>query len=318
MNRSYENSNDMKLDQQKPEPGWILTANSLLVIGICSLLMYPLALCIFAMRNPFAMGGALGLLPAVCAVGLLQYYSIFRRREDCAYVVAIMYLISAAFILFSLIVTIAEGMRDDMPNIRLIIWFSGISLGLLVYVVFLALMNIKWGRLLKKSIEHTKDIVPYRMGSRKSLGILIGLLSFLFIAGVVHGLLSKRNPIRYAENVDSVTWLPKTARNVSYYISYMYTAYEFDIPEKEFLKWAKKSYWNVSRIKAEPVSISRYNWPILREFDYHKEFVTRESETSVTIEKGYVYKKRFGRSGGGLIVAYDSDINRAYYQHNPR
>lgn len=170
MNRACENTKDMDLDKQKPELSWILTANSLLVIGICCLLMYPLAFCIFAMRNPFAMGGALMLLPAVCAVGLLQYYSTFRRRRDCAYVAAVLYLTSSAFVLFVLITTIVEGVRDDMPNIRLIIWISGISLGLLVYVVFLALMNIKWGRLLRKTIEHTEIILSYRKESKEKLG----------------------------------------------------------------------------------------------------------------------------------------------------
>jgi hypothetical protein len=264
------------------------------------------------------MGGALGLLPAVCAVGLLQYYSTFRRRGDCAYVAAALYIMSSAFVLFVLITAIVGGVSDDMPNIRLIIWISGTSLGFVVYVVFLALINIQWSRLLRKTTEHKENMILYRMRTKKSSGMLMGLFTLFFVAGGVHGLLSERNPIRYAENVESVEWLPKSATNISYYRSYMYTAYEFDIPEEDFLEWAKRKYWNVSRIEAEPVSISRYNWPILHAADDHKYFETQERETHINIVRGYVYKKRFGRSGGGRIVAYNLDINRAYYQHNPR
>jgi len=45
--------------------------------------------------------------------------------------------------------------------------------------------------------------------------------------------------VESGEVVASVDWLPKSASNVSYYRSYMNTAYEFDIDEADFLKWSR-------------------------------------------------------------------------------
>lgn len=40
-------------------------------------------------------------------------------------------------------------------------------------------------------------------------------------------------------NISSVDWLPASAREISYFRSYGYTAYEFKIKESEFRDWAK-------------------------------------------------------------------------------
>jgi len=58
--------------------------------------------------------------------------------------------------------------------------------------------------------------------------------------------------VETGESVASVDWLPKSASNVSYYRSYMNTAYEFDIDEAGFLKWSR---WEVAEI-TEPVRLT--------------------------------------------------------------
>lgn len=45
-------------------------------------------------------------------------------------------------------------------------------------------------------------------------------------------------PPEIAEGVYSVEWLPTEATNINYYRSYGFTAYEFQISETGFRKWA--------------------------------------------------------------------------------
>jgi hypothetical protein len=61
--------------------------------------------------------------------------------------------------------------------------------------------------------------------------------------------------VESGESVPSVSWLLAAASNVSYYRSYMNTAYEFDISESGFRSWSR---WDVKEI-SEPVTITRYS-----------------------------------------------------------
>ena len=117
----------------------------------------------------------------------------------------------------------------------------------------------------------------------------------------------------YAENVASVRWLPKSATNISYYQSYSYFAYEFDISEENFLLWAGKQ-WEVSRIaQDEPFVIRRYSL-LLTPYHSQKDYEEYESETRAKIKEGWGWKSEARRGGGGARVAYDSTTGRAYYE----
>jgi hypothetical protein len=106
-----------------------------------------------------------------------------------------------------------------------------------------------------------------------------------------------------AENVTTVDWLPKTASRISYFKSYMFTAFEFDIPEADFLQWCKEEGWPVTKVE-------------LRE-TIDKCFVSRWNNGSVTIEGGWYYEHR-QKNGGGVWVGYQRETGRAYYSSAPR
>lgn len=68
----------------------------------------------------------------------------------------------------------------------------------------------------------------------------------LFAAFILYSAFRGFTDVEIGENVARVSWLPDSASNVSFYRAYSYTAYEFDIAEADFLKWAER--FSVKRI----------------------------------------------------------------------
>lgn len=123
------------------------------------------------------------------------------------------------------------------------------------------------------------------------------------------------------ENVATVSWLPSSAKNVSFYKSYSWRAFEFDINENDFRQWAAQ--WNLKEIdKAE--SIQRYNyWNFLKEKhssqtedDMNAYFETKK-RCIAAVNKGLYDSKTYG-NGGGYHVVFDRERQRAYFQSCPR
>jgi hypothetical protein len=115
----------------------------------------------------------------------------------------------------------------------------------------------------------------------------------------------------YAENVETVDWLPDTATNISYFKSYLFTAYEFDISEEEFLKLAEKKGWKVKKIN-QTKRVLRYTYGVNQ-----KNNTSKKTNTEAIIDSGYYYNKRFS-NGGGITVVYDNEKQTAYFQSDPR
>lgn len=153
------------------------------------------------------------------------------------------------------------------------------------------------------------------------LTVFLGPIALFFLFGITV-YWSNTHP-ESGENVKSVDWLPKEATNVSYYKTYSYTAFEFDISEEGFKRWASR--WNFEKTKT-PKGISRYNRITVKmpKFDNKdsdksmEEFDKYRSTVGATISNGYYYSTPPRGNGGGTYVAYDSDKGRAYYQSNPR
>ena len=127
--------------------------------------------------------------------------------------------------------------------------------------------------------------------------------------------------IEQGENASSVDWLPDKASHVSYFRSYMNTAYEFDIDEDGFRKWSR---WDTAEIR-DPVTITRYSYfakprPELASdatAAEYQAYLTTMTERSATISDG-LYYGYLQSNGGGVWVAYDRETGRAYYQSSPR
>ena len=138
--------------------------------------------------------------------------------------------------------------------------------------------------------------------------VFAGILLFLF--GIAFWIYRGLSNVEFGENMAHVDWLPGEAANVSYYKSYTWTAYEFDISEEGFRKWSK---WEIAPIE-QPVSIARYSFmPALKARS--REEV--EKATAI-VSNGLYYEQRDARSGGGTVVVFDRDASRVYYQRNPR
>lgn len=149
------------------------------------------------------------------------------------------------------------------------------------------------------------------------LACVVAASSLWLLRSLHHGITHTET----AENVASVDWLPKTASNVSYFRSYMNTAYEFDISEEAFREWSK---WNVEEIE-EPVTITRYSRfatkiaepPQNASEEERETFVRAASSQFTKIDDG-LYYAHLQDNGGGVWVAYDRSMGRAYFKTAPR
>ena len=153
------------------------------------------------------------------------------------------------------------------------------------------------------------------------LVVLFNPISLIFFA-VSCAMWSNEHP-KIGKNIKSVDWLPKEAHNISYYKTYSYTAFEFDISEEGFKKWAAD--YDCKKIET-PEKVCRYNRMTLKmpRFDSNvinddaiKEFEKYQSTVNATIVNGYYYRKEYS-NGGRTHVVYDLDKGRAYSQFNPR
>lgn len=157
-------------------------------------------------------------------------------------------------------------------------------------------------------------------GWQRKLGFLILLLFLAVLLGWWASFDFSR--VEEGENVRSVNWLPGSASNVSFFKSYLYTAYEFDIPEPEFIKW---SGWKLTTI-TQPVHVSRYCFfkvntlpsPAPNATNEEWEAFEKTRSTAIaTITNGLYFEYLHG-NGGGVRVAYDRDRGRAFFWSSPR
>lgn len=149
--------------------------------------------------------------------------------------------------------------------------------------------------------------------------LVISIIAFAiwFFYGAYRGF----TDIESGESQASVDWLPEDATNVSFYRSYLNTAYEFDISEQGFRDW---SHWELEEI-SEPVGFSRYltfSTPRPQEPDSPtraeiEALALEYSKRGVTIRNG-LYYGYLQDNGGGVWVGYDRESGRAYFQSAPR
>jgi hypothetical protein len=168
--------------------------------------------------------------------------------------------------------------------------------------------------------NHTLEILAEETRVKFSLKWLFGAVTATaFFIWLVLGIIHTLTHVESGENVASVSWLPKSATNVSYYKSYSRTAYEFEIAEAEFVKWRD---WELRPIDGA-ISIPRYIRTRVPDFGPNP--TTKEREIRVEayesrtarVANGLYYTYR-QRNGGGVIVAYDRDRGKAFFWSSPR
>jgi hypothetical protein len=147
------------------------------------------------------------------------------------------------------------------------------------------------------------------------------------IAWVAYATYVDFNRVEEGHDVPRVDWLPPSAKNVSYYRSYSWTAYEFDIDEAGFLRWAKDQGWTPKRVD-KPFPVPRYSFEAARRMyprddddmppkEYQAAFEAAQAASERVITRGYGYERRQS-NGGGVTIGYDLVTGRAYFQSSPR
>ena len=156
------------------------------------------------------------------------------------------------------------------------------------------------------------------MGRYSLRSLLVAITIVGAAIGLIRGCFVALTHFETAENVDHVSWLPSSASNVSYYRSYTYTAYEFDISEEEFKKWI---WLDVNPI-TKPVKVNRYSYMAAQRIALgpnptQAELDAWEAAGTATVKNGLYHSHRRG-NGGGVDVAFDRDRGRVFFQTNPR
>jgi len=111
------------------------------------------------------------------------------------------------------------------------------------------------------------------------------------------------------ENVASTLWVstPQGAKNISFFGAGLFwpaTAYEFNIQEEAFLKWAQERGWKLEAINdGHPFCIETYKSLQIQG--------RSEAENQMKkIVRGYKYEYR--KKDQGLHIGYDKLAGRAY------
>lgn len=173
--------------------------------------------------------------------------------------------------------------------------------------------NIKL-RFYEDALESFKPKTPRDLRALYAFIILIlclPLVVFFFLS---------RSP-DYGENLKSVAWLPDYASDISYYRSQQVQVFEFKIRSADFERWAESRGMTVRRVTT-PQTISRYLAYIPTPASQSsppadsggivsvEEIEAWQNSISTRVEKGIV-----AESVEGDIAVYDSETQKAYYEH---
>ncbi|MGZ0655681.1 hypothetical protein ACWPKO_11360 [Coraliomargarita sp. W4R53] len=125
----------------------------------------------------------------------------------------------------------------------------------------------------------------------------------------------------YDENVDSVSWLPNYASDISYYRSKQVQVFEFKISGEDFKRWAESRGMSVRRLVNQEI-ISRYkayiptpssssNTPATPGGVFTiEQFESWQDDISAKVELGLI-----AESPEKEISIYDSRTKKAYYEY---
>jgi hypothetical protein len=153
---------------------------------------------------------------------------------------------------------------------------------------------------------HTKRVVLITV----AIAIVLG-------AGFVWYAIESTKKIESGQGVVTVSWLPTAATDISYYRSYGWTAYEFEISEEGFREWASK--YPLKEID-DTVYMERWSWLDFSQESSHlptEEYQSLRLSHLTSIENG-LFGGISWENGGRELAAFDRKLGRAYFQSNPR
>ena len=153
---------------------------------------------------------------------------------------------------------------------------------------------------------HTKRVILTTL----AIGFIVGV-------GFVWYAIDSSKKIESGQGVTTVPWLPDAATDISYYRSYGWTAYEFEISEEGFIEWTSK--YPLKEVD-DTVYMERWSWLDFSQESSHlstEEYQSLRLSHLTAIENG-LFGGRSWTNGGKELVAFDRKLGRAFFQSNPR
>ncbi len=127
----------------------------------------------------------------------------------------------------------------------------------------------------------------------------------------------------YGVGVDSVSWLPREARNITYFRNDLTKMAEFEIEREAFEKWCAKRKMPLQELDGGGYHVverclmlleARGVIPTVAE---PNDMERKQHEMERTIKNfgaGDLFYEERWSNGGGYTLGYDIDENRGYYQ----
>lgn len=160
----------------------------------------------------------------------------------------------------------------------------------------------------------------FKPKTRRDLRALYAFFACILVLPIAVFLFMSNAP-DYGENVESVSWLPGYATDVSYYRSKQVQVYEFQISPEDFKRWAESNGMTVKRLISQEI-LSRYKAYVPTEAGKKGQSATPDGNLS--IEQFEAWQDDISiKVDAGLIAIredeamtiYDNLTKKAYFEH---
>ena len=141
-------------------------------------------------------------------------------------------------------------------------------------------------------------------------GFAIGMIPLWFIS-VVH---LQNNP-EIKQNVPEYKTWNTTLRNAFFFNNYVWTVWEGEINEKNFLDMAKRNSWDIKPLD-KPFILDRSASGLIRQHQEEKAG-KKVIPPAIDVSCGYIFNRRQS-NGGGTLVVWDKFRQKVYIISNPR
>ena len=300
-----------------PRPGWFLFVSSILIIGVCLLMVSTaIAGCFTAWGNP-EMLGVIVLGPISAIVGFQQYWGVFRSSPRASNVAAFVLMLFGALLVFGCVAGLIQTAWEHGLSI-------GLSLLLLVlgalgtFCLLVAAGNHRWAYVLTYARKTVAIEKQPRWGQFSLREMLLWTTILAVMAGLTTGLIRNHRP-RYGVDVDrqhAPAGVPEGATNIHYcYHQRPYCiAYEFTISEEEFRRWVEGGIGslesNAANVPLEPIVGSE---EIARYCAFGPRPINGTDQATVTNGLRYFWSEEYRM----VHAVFDRDTGRAYFYSEP-